>query len=836
MFPKQTTLKRSQSDILSSTLTTPARPLRRAFSAETPNLSPITSLSDGKQEDGDEETSGTGYESDSEQSETHKVSFPEANATHPTMTQSIVKVEPKTLNCTIRIGTGTRPPTSLTSGQGRHVSAYALMLLVIKNRLNGKSVKDVEKLLRELISEYIKNDENLEGFYEEIDKVVKSHGPKEEEYQKRLAVYKADVATAKFLSSAATKKAMESLAGEDGAEVSELFKKMLAAHEERGEIAPIDVRNMMKRAQEAYSPFVSDLIAITITIFNRTTDAVTDFTQPTKTEGEEIIGESKAISRLQEGRRSYLNSDTGSLSDEKIAQDIAALFDYKYGLLSKNSASDLELRSGLYRVMRRHIKMVYDAFPFVKNLLDDEDKRSAILKCFADQILKKEGWEKNKHPDFKSGAALSERLLTEDKLKFDGSKCIVKYKSKVKKKHGSLAKKMSDSRGGEFPDTSNSGQSFFRDDESSESSANPSDEDSEPEAVDFITMAREGTLDEGFIEKYQQILKEETKESLELEGLDDEEISGKTISNDERFIALQCFLSGKNIRYQNNYDDGLIEILDNDDEIKALIPIEEITTIPSGQDPDKIDLAKEGRKQRFGELLSRNLPIYIPLQMAGHFTLLAIDPTSEPKTFRYIDSMKDSDNGDIPADLIFAPDAERFPYNPTKDLFTDLKAILDEEGFSPSAASYEAQQYSREIHDELVRRGSEEIYKAMADGSLADGEGEAQIAELEEDRKKEAHNNECGFLVAAATASMINKNNINANFGNAEDDEILHLNPILFIKSIRPAFDRLFKELRGVEVEEYQSNEESEESQPRTTIAPRLGTGKLNISTVSTRS
>ena len=160
----------------------------------------------------------------------------------------------------------------------------------------------------------------------------------------------------------------------------------------------------------------------------------------------------------------YLKKNGASLSGTSIAQDIAALFDYKYDLVSKSYGVDKQesLREDLCHAMRRHIKMVYDAFPFVKGLLDHEDSRKVVLQCFAAQVLKKEGWKTYKHADFASRDTLCTRLLEKDNLQFDGKKCVLGDKSVVKKKHGSPADKFSAARGGNTPSTSNSKKGFFR--------------------------------------------------------------------------------------------------------------------------------------------------------------------------------------------------------------------------------------------------------------------------------------------------------------------------------------------------------------------------------------
>jgi hypothetical protein len=740
-------------------------------------------------------TESDGYESDTEsdgkspKSESHVVSFPSSRGVNPDISQSVVKFDENTLKCTVRIGKS-RPPTALPKVQGRHVSAYSLMLLVIKNRLEGLDVKEALKEAKSLIKEYIEDDENLKNFFKEFDKLEEKSGIKQKHYEDRLAVYKSELATAKFLA----KTTKEALKGADS-KILALFDEMKEAHDARKHIGAMDVRNMIKRAQEAYSPFISDLLAITIIIFNRTTDAAKNFPQPSKLKKsddssdyeEETTGEAAARSNLEKGKEQYLQAN-GTLSGNRIARDIAALFDYKHDLVSeeKSYKKDAEaMRASLTRAMCRHLKMAYDAFPFVKEQFDIDANRAVILECFAGQILEKEEWKNHKHADFKSEKKLYERLLKPKALSFEKGKCILTHKSKVKKKHGNIVEQLSSSRGGFHPDTSNLGFGDFSEDSSVESVE---------EDGDFITMAREGNLPENFEKKFLEILEENGKVdeiATPLHEMEDRELSGETISNDQRFIALLCFLSQKEINYRVDYDTGFIEILSEDDELISKSPIEEITTISSNQNPEAIATAKESRKERFAEILNSEIPVYIPIQIPGHFALLAIDPR-DPKTFRYIDSLKDSANGDFPASLIFAAGESQYPYNPQKDLFSDFRATLLERGFIVSADNYVAQQYSKEIHDELIRRGAEAI---AGNDDLNEEEGKKQTDELEEETRLTAHNNECGYLVAMNIASMAKKRDIHVNFS-AADSDIFHPNPLSFLFSLRKVFDRLFAELK----------------------------------------
>ena len=515
------------------------------------------------------------------------------------------------------------------------------MLLVIKNRLDGKNVKDAYDLVKELITEYIKEDESLKGFYEEIELLVKKSGLKHEEYEKRLAIYNADKATAEFLNSSSVRKTIDDISvTTEHKEMVELFKKMLEAQEKRKEIAPIDVRNMMKRAQEAYSPFISDLIAITIIMFNRTTDAAKNFSQPQKSKNkddsddEEMVGENSAIKSLSEGK--IYQKKNGNLDGNKIAEDMAALFDYKYDLVLEEyerqhgkKGDKAGLRTELCHVMRRHIKMCYDAFPFVKDLLDEESNRKIILELFCKEVREKDGWKNHNHEDFTSKEKLYERLLRPGKLKFENKKCIITDKSSVKKKHGKLVDKLNDSRGGIFPSTSYAGIDFL-----STTKINLSPHDNFEDSVDFITLYKEGEVDD-LIDRYVEILGEKESEEFvdDLAGINDVRLSGETILNDERFLAQLCFLSQNDIRYNVNHDVGFIEVIDEDDEITHLISIFDFATIRSNQTQEQISQAKTSRLTEMQEIISSvEKPVFISINFSGHFALLAIDPNS--KTYR----------------------------------------------------------------------------------------------------------------------------------------------------------------------------------------------------------
>ncbi len=327
------------------------------------------------------------------------------------------------------------------------------------------------------------------------------------------------------------------------------------------------------------------------------------------------------------------------------------------------------------------------------------------------------------------------------------------------------------------------------------------------EESDFITMAKEGKLPEDFTKKFKEFFTNEAQESYDLTELSDEEIAGTTITNDERFVALLCFLSEKNISYKVDYEKGFIQILTTE-ELVTLIAIQDVVAIKAGQNPEQVAAAKESRKERLENILSQEGFVLIPINFSGHFTLLAIDSTGDPKKFRYIDSLRSSKSGDLPDELIFEEGEDRIPFNPVKDLFTDIKEILDAKEFQASENTYQAQQYSEEIHEELVNRKRELLQQSK---DLTEAEIEIAIQGLKEKTRGESHNNECGFLVAASTVSMINSASIEANLADKNNQSIFHFDSLRVLNQVRPAFNKLFESLREQEIE---SDEEEKKPNP----------------------
>lgn len=292
------------------------------------------------------------------------------------------------------------------------------------------------------------------------------------------------------------------------------------------------------------------------------------------------------------------------------------------------------------------------------------------------------------------------------------------------------------------------------------------------ESHDFITMAREGNLPAiaTLVARYQterEILRAELesikKSGLEqhLANLDDEILYGKLLENDEKFLLLRCFLLALNPEIEELLDFENGYIIADKDEITSFIAIEEMCDSSDAR-------VIQANKEKFSKHLKINSPTYIPLFHGSHFTFIALDPKT--KTFRYVDSMRDSADGDITA-------------SQTKrcNLLKDIKELLDENGYKACGISYEKQQYSeilQQVHQ--IKLGSDADEEVLS-----------------------THNNECGFHVCTAIAKMI-RDGMNCSLSKT-------LNPIYTIKVIRPIFEKLFTELKNSTIKEKKEDDMAKE-------------------------
>jgi len=395
---------------------------------------------------------------ESVKSETYQISFPNDRAVHPIVSNSLIEVDDK-LNCTMRIGSG-RPAGGVKNDsgeyvQGRHISAYAMIMEMIKGRLEGRNPKDSVQIIKTLLKEYIEENADLKDFFEEIDKIEEKYGTKQEDYELRVATYEL-VSASKEFAAIAKKDIDEIKKNNPESKTVECFERMKQAKDKMGAFEAIDVRNMIKRAQEAYSPLVSDLITMTAIIFNRVDDNAKDFGEGSGR------GESGAISRLLNGRSDYLDIDK-NLSPRLVAIDMEHLFDYNYKLSKRyEDVEDHERRRNLYCAISRHIKMTYDTFPLVKEIIDaGGDNKKHLLTSFCQKVLLDHGWEECENDNFKSADSLYKRIFEYDDLsdtiKFENGKAIIGNKSKVRPQHRSTFDRLDNSRSGDVPNTSISG-------------------------------------------------------------------------------------------------------------------------------------------------------------------------------------------------------------------------------------------------------------------------------------------------------------------------------------------------------------------------------------------
>jgi len=140
------------------------------------------------------------------------------------------------------------------------------------------------------------------------------------------------------------------------------------------------------------------------------------------------------------------------------------------------------------------------------------------------------------------------------------------------------------------------------------------------------------------------------------------------LTDDERFVCLAMECIRNKMEFNPNFLDGFVQIYRDDGFLGAICPIQSISTDHDGFSDQINNFIKNHH--------SENTKMIFSLHGSNHFRTLAVDPLN--KTYRYIDSMQDGENGEVDNEL--------------------LKDTLKNFHYSACGHKYTKQQYSTTIH------------------------------------------------------------------------------------------------------------------------------------------
>lgn len=235
------------------------------------------------------------------------------------------------------------------------------------------------------------------------------------------------------------------------------------------------------------------------------------------------------------------------------------------------------------------------------------------------------------------------------------------------------------------------------------------------------------------------------------------------LTDDERFVCLAMECRRNKMKFKPNFDEGFAQIYREDGSLGAICPIQSISTDHGGFSDQINDFITKHH--------STNKMIF-SLHGSNHYRTLAVDPLS--KTYRYIDSMQDGENGEVDNEF--------------------LKKTLKNSGYSACDYKYKKQQYS----------------------STIDTEKEGKMT----------HNNECAFHSVFDTIRISQSNNLKKiKFSDLKiaSTDFAKLTPETARDKLRPFYEEFFENLRN------QTKQEQSPESPKSLITKPIKTKLLLI-------
>jgi|GEM_PF-3187253 len=376
-------------------------------------------------------------------SATYKVARAVVAPSRPNPIMELIELkEDNTGTLFIHIDSKARPPTHLKKGQGRHISAYVLMLEAVLARIELQSPEDIAKLIDDMLMEYIYEDtEAVEAYRTTVKDIIGLKEPEIFTKEKRDQLDKALQAALTFFKADAVKEVFEPLTKRPRIEISSTEGHALSAYEKYKEnvlaITEEDillVKNLLKQSGQLahYSSIISVVMSNALKLLSKMDEVAfkAKKTKAPKNESSLII---KALKILREMPRK------GHFSDRelrKMGKAMADFFDYPAAeceeLIEKNKKAAAHR---CIKLIRRHIKFTYDAYPKISAAFINLKSRKKLCDPLMTKVRVYFGWEKAMASTTIFKDNISTFNSVNRQLKISAKSCLIapseKFKAKI---------------------------------------------------------------------------------------------------------------------------------------------------------------------------------------------------------------------------------------------------------------------------------------------------------------------------------------------------------------------------------------------------------------------
>ncbi|MDF2939549.1 MAG: hypothetical protein K0R66_191 [Gammaproteobacteria bacterium] len=331
-------------------------------------------------------------------SELHHIGRASGQQSHPAPKMEYIKIEESGAGMlSIRIPKE-RPPTQ-HENQGRHVSAYSLMVEAVLSRVTGRSPDEIVSLIYEMLKEYISNNEALKKYSQTVEDAKKLHEPNIFAVDERIKIDRALRASLRFFKSDAVTNVFSEVSGD----TAERRRAKNCYKQDKEAVLAIEekdlnyIRNLLKRSGELapYTEIINVAITNAIKLFNKM-DQVSFSPKATKAPKDEGPAVNRALNILR--NQEILPAGEAYTDDSifKIGEAIADLFDYPSPEIIMDGMSNDDIANSLSlcrNVIRRHIKFIYDAFPKIRTFYMDKEKLKKLLTPLLIKVRENFGWQ-----------------------------------------------------------------------------------------------------------------------------------------------------------------------------------------------------------------------------------------------------------------------------------------------------------------------------------------------------------------------------------------------------------------------------------------------------------
>jgi hypothetical protein len=310
--------------------------------------------------------------------------------------QSLVSIKENSVGVLlIKVTSGDRPPTEYKV-QGRHISAYNLIVEVVYATTEGRGIMEGIRVLSNMLASYISTEEVLEKHQQKIQEAINKAQPYLFESKQRKDIERAISSSLRFFKNDATKRAIEHLDRSDPAnrQAQDCYRQDSEGVMAIKDIDPALIRDKLKSSDllGPLSGVVSLAIRSTLKIMNKM-KCVTFIERATRDPGKDeaaAVHYLRSVPSLEDGEE----YEAGTYED--IGQSICDLFDYPVREFIRNTATlsqkNKDAASICRKVMRKHIKLIHDAFPKLRPALQNPVERKKILMPFIKYVRGDLGW------------------------------------------------------------------------------------------------------------------------------------------------------------------------------------------------------------------------------------------------------------------------------------------------------------------------------------------------------------------------------------------------------------------------------------------------------------